>query len=73
VEVKCIEHVDEYCRGKNEIVAKILRKAGWTDAEITEVEKDGPPMLSLWFNLSSEVSGCLLQPGFDLWCFNAVI
>jgi hypothetical protein len=47
VEVKCIEHVDEYCRGKNEIVAKILRKAGWTDAEITEVEKDGPPILSL--------------------------
>lgn len=28
---KELADVDEYCRGKNEVMLKILRKAGWSD------------------------------------------
>jgi len=31
--------MDEYCRGKNEVMFKILRKAGWTEDELEEVRK----------------------------------
>ena len=30
---------DEYCRGKNEILLKILRSAGWGEEELEEVRK----------------------------------
>jgi GrpB-like predicted nucleotidyltransferase (UPF0157 family) len=31
--------MDEYCRGKNEVMLKILRKAGWSEEELEEVRK----------------------------------
>ena len=34
-----VEDVDEYCMGKNEVMLKILRKAGWTEDELEEVRK----------------------------------
>lgn len=30
--------VNEYCEGKNEVVLKILRRAGWSEEEIREVQ-----------------------------------
>ncbi|KAE8441450.1 hypothetical protein EG329_004943 [Mollisiaceae sp. DMI_Dod_QoI] len=37
----CIDDVEEYCFGKNDVVQKILRKAGWTDEELAIVCKTG--------------------------------
>jgi GrpB-like predicted nucleotidyltransferase (UPF0157 family) len=34
-----LEDVDEYCRGKNEILLKILKSAGWNEEELEEVRK----------------------------------
>jgi GrpB-like predicted nucleotidyltransferase (UPF0157 family) len=34
-----LEGVDEYCRGKNEILLKILKSAGWDEEELEEVRK----------------------------------
>jgi GrpB-like predicted nucleotidyltransferase (UPF0157 family) len=31
--------MDEYCRGKNEVMLKILRKGGWSEEELEEVRK----------------------------------
>ncbi|KAE9367078.1 putative UPF0157 protein YqkA [Stipitochalara longipes BDJ] len=36
---KELENVDEYCRGKNEILLKILKSAGWNEEELEEVRK----------------------------------
>ena len=30
-------NMDEYCRGKNEVMLKILKRAGWTEDELKEV------------------------------------
>lgn len=32
-----VNDVDEYCKGKNEIILKILRSAGWSEDELEEV------------------------------------
>lgn len=34
-----VQDVDEYCRGKNEILLKILKGAGWNEEELEEVRK----------------------------------
>jgi len=36
---KELEDVDEYCCGKNEVMLKILRKAGWSEEDLEEVRK----------------------------------
>lgn len=33
------ENMDEYCRGKNKILMKILKSAGWNEKELEEVRK----------------------------------
>jgi GrpB-like predicted nucleotidyltransferase (UPF0157 family) len=32
-----VDNVDEYCRGKNEVMLKILKMDGWTEDELEEV------------------------------------
>jgi GrpB-like predicted nucleotidyltransferase (UPF0157 family) len=32
-----VKDVDEYCRGKNEVIVRILEKAGWSEEELKEV------------------------------------
>ena len=39
VEDKGIDDLEEYAKGKNEIVNKILKKAGWTDEELLQAGK----------------------------------
>jgi GrpB-like predicted nucleotidyltransferase (UPF0157 family) len=34
-----VKDVDEYCRKKNEVILKILKKAGWSEEELEEVRK----------------------------------
>jgi GrpB-like predicted nucleotidyltransferase (UPF0157 family) len=34
-----LEDIDEYCKGKNEVLLKILRSAGWSEEELEEVRK----------------------------------
>jgi len=34
-----LENIAEYCRGKNEILLKILKSAGWNEEELEEVRK----------------------------------
>jgi GrpB-like predicted nucleotidyltransferase (UPF0157 family) len=34
-----VQDVDEYCRGKNVILLKILKGAGWNEEELEEVRK----------------------------------
>ncbi|KIN07548.1 hypothetical protein OIDMADRAFT_174503 [Oidiodendron maius Zn] len=34
-----VQDGDEYCRGKNEVMLKILQRAGWIEAELDEVRK----------------------------------
>lgn len=34
-----LEDVDEYCRGKNDILLRILKSAGWNEEELEEVRK----------------------------------
>lgn len=34
-----LKDVDEYCRGKNQIMLQILKKAGWREDELEEVRK----------------------------------
>jgi GrpB-like predicted nucleotidyltransferase (UPF0157 family) len=34
-----LQDIDEYCRGKNEILLKILKSAGWNEEELEEVRK----------------------------------
>jgi GrpB-like predicted nucleotidyltransferase (UPF0157 family) len=34
-----LQNIDEYTRGKNEILLKILKKAGWSEEELEEVRK----------------------------------
>jgi hypothetical protein len=34
-----VENIDEYCKGKNEIMLKILKSAGWNEEELEEVRK----------------------------------
>ena len=34
-----VQDGDEYCRGKNEVMLKILQRAGWSEAELDEVRK----------------------------------
>jgi GrpB-like predicted nucleotidyltransferase (UPF0157 family) len=34
-----VQDVDEYCRGKNEVMLKILKSAGWSEADLDEVRK----------------------------------
>jgi GrpB-like predicted nucleotidyltransferase (UPF0157 family) len=34
-----LQDVNEYCRGKNDILLKILRSAGWAEDELEEVKK----------------------------------
>lgn len=36
---KEMKNGDEYCRRKNEVMFKILEKAGWTEDELEEVRK----------------------------------
>lgn len=36
---ECVESVEEYCAGKNVVMRKILRKAGWTDEKLDVVTK----------------------------------
>lgn len=39
VESSEVRNVDDYCRGKTEIVLKILKAAGWSDEDLEEVSK----------------------------------
>jgi GrpB-like predicted nucleotidyltransferase (UPF0157 family) len=32
-----VKDVDEYCRGKNEVIVRILEKVGWSEEELEEV------------------------------------
>ena len=34
-----LKNIDEYCRGKNEILLRILKGAGWNEEELEEVRK----------------------------------
>jgi GrpB-like predicted nucleotidyltransferase (UPF0157 family) len=34
-----VNNIDEYCKGKNEILLKILKSAGWNEEELEEVRK----------------------------------
>jgi GrpB-like predicted nucleotidyltransferase (UPF0157 family) len=34
-----VQDGDEYCRGKNEVMLKILKSAGWSEADLDEVRK----------------------------------
>ena len=34
-----VKDVDEYCRGKTEVMLKILRKAGWSEEDLEEVRR----------------------------------
>ena len=37
--VREVRDVDEYCRGKNEVMFRILEKAGWTGEKLEEIKK----------------------------------
>lgn len=34
-----VQNGDEYCKGKNEVMLKILKSAGWSEAELEEARK----------------------------------
>ena len=34
-----VEDVEEYCAGKNKVVRKILRSAGWSEVDLDVVQK----------------------------------
>ena len=34
-----VEDVEEYCAGKNKVVRKILRSAGWSEEDLDVVQK----------------------------------
>ena len=36
---ECVESVEEYCAGKNGVMRKILKQAGWTDEDLDVVTK----------------------------------
>jgi GrpB-like predicted nucleotidyltransferase (UPF0157 family) len=34
-----VKDVDEYCRGKNEVILRLLEKAGWSEVDLEEIRK----------------------------------
>lgn len=56
-----VKDVDEYCVGKDEIILKILRTAGWNGEELDEVRKVNPSVNDLLTRESFRAFGaCLL-------------
>lgn len=43
-----VKSMDEYCRGKNEVALKILKKAGWNEEDLEEVRRANSWWWSAW-------------------------